>query len=174
MFIIENLDVLEMKIEISEYSIGKVAVGQEVEISADILSGDTVKGTVTAISPTGEMKSSGGSTERVIPTTIRIEERDTKLIAGITARAKIVLNEADQVLVVPITAVLEGEEGSYVFVVENNVLKKVLVNIGVESDIQMEITPVEEGTLTEGMQIVSAPSMALTDGMQVMVMPSMQ
>ncbi len=174
MFIIENLDVLEMKIEISEYSIGKVAVGQEVEISADILSGDTVKGTVTAISPTGEMKSSGGSTERVIPTTIRIEERDTKLIAGITARAKIVLNEADQVLVVPITAVMEGEEGSYVFVVENNVLKKVLVDIGVESDIQMEITPVEEGTLTEGMQIVSAPSMALTDGMQVMVMPSMQ
>lgn len=172
MFIIENLDVLEMKIEISEYSIGKVAVGQEVEISADILGGDTVKGTVTAISPTGEMKSSGGSTERVIPTTIRIEDRDTKLIAGITARAKIVLNEAQQVLVVPMTAVLEDGEGSYVFAIENNVLKKVPVNIGVESDIQMEITPVEEGALAEGTQIVSAPSMALTDGMQVVVMPS--
>ena len=172
MFIIENLDVLEMKIEISEYSIGKVAVGQEVEISADILGGDTVKGTVTAISPTGEMKSSGGSTERVIPTTIRIEDRDTKLIAGITARAKIVLNEAQQVLVVPMTAVLEDGEGSYVFAIENNVLKKVPVNIGVESDIEMEITPVEEGALAEGTQIVSAPSMALTDGMQVVVMPS--
>lgn len=173
MFIIENLDVLEMKIEISEYSIGKVAVGQEVEISADILGGDTVKGAVTAISPTGEEKSSGGSTERVIPTTIRIQDKDTKLIAGITARAKIVLNEADQVLVVPISAVLESEEGTYVLAVENNILKKVLVNTGVESDIQMEISPVEEGALTEGMEIVSAPSLALTEGMQVAVMPSM-
>lgn len=173
MFIIENLDVLEMKIEISEYSIGKVAVGQEVEISADILGGDTVKGAVTAISPTGEEKSSGGSTERVIPTTIRIQDKDTKLIAGITARAKIVLNEADQVLVVPISAVLESEEGMYVLAVENNILKKVLVNTGVESDIQMEVSPVEEGTLTEGMEIVSAPSLALTEGMQVVAMPSM-
>lgn len=173
MFIIENLDVLEMKIEISEYSIGKVAVGQEVEISADILGEDTVKGAVTAISPTGEEKSSGGSTERVIPTTIRIQDKDTKLIAGITARAKIVLNEADQVLVVPISAVLESEEGTYVLAVENNVLKKVLVNTGVESDIQMEVSPVEEGALTEGMEIVSAPSLALTEGMQVVAMPSM-
>lgn len=173
MFIIENLDVLEMKIEISEYSIGKVEVGQEVEISADILGGDMVKGSVTAISPTGEMKSSGGSTERVIPTTIRIEDTNTKLIAGITARAKIVLNEADQVLVVPISAVLETEEGRYVLVVENNILKKVFVNTGVESDIQMEISSVEEGALTEGMEIVLTPSMAMTDGMQVVVIPSM-
>ena len=33
LFIIENLDVLEMEIKVSEYSIGKVAVGQEAEIS---------------------------------------------------------------------------------------------------------------------------------------------
>ena len=52
-------------------------------------------------------------------------------------------------------------------------MKKVLVNTGVESDIQMEISPVEEGALTEGMEIVSAPSLALTEGMQVAAMPSM-
>lgn len=76
-FMIENLDVLEMKIKISEYSIGKVAVGQKVSISADILNGDVVDGEVTAISPTGEEKGSG-STERVIPTTIRIMDNNTR------------------------------------------------------------------------------------------------
>ena len=75
LFIIENLDVLEMEIKVSEYSIGKVAVGQEAEISADILDGETVRGQVVSISPTGEEKG-GGSTERVIPTKVRIMERE--------------------------------------------------------------------------------------------------
>lgn len=171
MFIIENLDVLEMKISISEYSIGKIAVGQAAEISADILNGDVVNGTVTAISPTGEEKG-GGSTERVIPTTIRIEDKDTKLIAGITARAKIVLNEAEHAWIVPISAVLETEEGTFVIAVEQNVLRRIPVETGVESDIQVEIIPAAEGTLTEGMQVVAAPSESMTDGMKVIAMPS--
>ena len=62
LFVIENLDQLELEIKVSEYSIGKVALGQEAEISADILNGGTVHGVVDSISPTGEEKG-GGSTE---------------------------------------------------------------------------------------------------------------
>ncbi len=93
LFSIDNLEKLEMKINVSEYSIGKVKVGQKAEISADILGGETEEGVITSISPTGEEKG-GGSTERVIPTTIQIKNPDSKLIAGITARAQIVLNES--------------------------------------------------------------------------------
>ena len=63
LFAIDNLDNLEMKISVSEYSIGKVKLGQEAEITADILNGQTERGVITAISPTGEEKG-GGSTER--------------------------------------------------------------------------------------------------------------
>ena len=155
----------------SEYSIGKVAVGQAVQISADILGGETVQGTVTAISPTGEEKE-GGSTERVIPTTIQIEDKDTKLIAGITARAKIVLNEANEVLVLPISAIQESEEGTYVLAVVEGALKKIFVTTGVESDIQVEVISVEEGALTEGTQIVTAPAPYMVEGMQVIAVPA--
>lgn len=171
MFIIENLDVLEMKINISEYSIGKVQVGQDVDITADILNGETVKGSVTAISPTGEEKG-GGSTERVIPTTIKIQDKDTKLIAGITARAKIVLNQADHALIVPNSALLEGEEGVSVVVVQDNTVKRIPVTTGVESDLQIQVIPAEEGALTEGMEVVANPTPDMTDGMKVLVMPS--
>ena len=106
LFAIDNLDNLEMKISVSEYSIGKVKLGQEAEITADILNGQTERGVITAISPTGEEKG-GGSTERVIPTTIRIQNTDTALIAGITARARIVLNRAENVWVVPVSAIIE-------------------------------------------------------------------
>ena len=85
LFAIDNLEKLEMKINVSEYSIGKVKVGQKAEIFADILDGSTEEGVITAISPTGEEKGAG-STERVIPTTIQIENANSKLIAGITAR----------------------------------------------------------------------------------------
>ena len=121
MFIIENLDVLEMKINVSEYSIGKVQIGQPVEISADILNGEVVKGEVTAISPTGEEKGNG-STERVIPTTVRIIDQNTRLIAGITAKAKIELQKAEDAWVVPVSALLQQPDGSTAIVtIEDNI-----------------------------------------------------
>ena len=167
MFIIENLENLEMKVSVSEYSIGQIQVGQEAVISADILNGETVTGQVAAISPTGEEKG-GGSTERVIPTTIQITEDNSKMIAGITARAKIILNEAENAWIVPISAVLETEEGLFVLTVDQGVIKRIAVELGVESDIQAEVIPVDEASFTEGMSIVAAPTPIMTDGMKVM------
>ena len=171
MFSIENLETLEMKIPISEYSIGKVSVGQEAEISADILNGETVQGQVTAISPTGEEKG-GGSTERVIPTTIRIEDKNTRLIAGITAKAKIRIREASDTLIVPISALIQQGDGTYVAAIENNMIRMVPVETGVESDIQVEVILPEGETLTEGTQVVTGQVAGLTDGMQVTAVPA--
>lgn len=44
LFAIDNLEQLEMKINVSEYSIGKVKLGQQAEIQADILAGETGAG----------------------------------------------------------------------------------------------------------------------------------
>ena len=174
MFIINNLDVLQMKINVSEYSIGKVAIGQPVEISADILNGEVVKGEVTTISPTGEEKGSG-STERIIPTTIRIIDQNTRLIAGITAKAKIELNKAEDVWVVPFTSVLQNPDGTMsIAVADQNKVKMIPVKTGVESDIKTEIIPLEEGALTEGLQVIDTPSDLLKDGMTVVIAPSAQ
>ncbi len=174
MFIINNLDVLEMKINVSEYSIGKVALGQTVEISADILNGETARGEVIAISPTGEEKGSG-STERVIPTTIRIIDQNTKLIAGITAKAKIELQKAEDVWVVPISAVVQQPDGSTAIAcVKDKTVTFIPVKTGVESDIQAEIIPEEDGALTEGMQVIDAPTPMLTEGMAVTVISPVQ
>ncbi len=166
MFIIENLETLEMKVSVSEYSIGQIAVGQEAAVTADILNGESVQGQVIAISPTGEEKG-GGSTERVIPTTIRIMEDNSKLIAGITARARIILNEAEDAWIVPISSVLETAEGTCVMTVDQGAVKRIPVETGVESDIQVQVIPTQEGAFTEGMGIVVSPSEMMNDGMKV-------
>ena len=170
LFVIENLDTLELEIDVSEYSIGKVALGQEAVISADILNGDTVTGEVTAISPTGEEKS-GGSSERVIPTTIRINDKDSRLIAGITARAELTLNEVHDTWVVPGSAVMDREDGSYIAAVKEGAVELIPVDRGVESDIQTEVKARGEIPLEEGLEIITSPDAGLTDGMAVTAVP---
>lgn len=167
LFAIDNLENLEMKIQVSEYSIGKVHVGQQAVISADILDGETEQGEIISISPTGEEKG-GGSSERVIPTTIRIENQQSRLIAGITARAEIVLNEAADTWVVPVSAVLQKADGTYLASVEQNAVKLIPVETGVESDIQIEVKG--EG-LSEAVSYIVTPDPSLEDGMPVAVQP---
>lgn len=167
LFVIENLDVLELEIKVSEYSIGKVAVGQTAEISADILNGETVQGEVISISPTGEEKG-GGSSERVIPTKIRILEDNTRLIAGITAKAQIILEEAKDALSVPVSAILSVGEETYVQAVNGGMIHWIPITVGVEGDVECEIIPAEGEVLDETALIVSAPNAAYTEGMAVM------
>ena len=166
LFVIENLDQLELEIKVSEYSIGKVALGQEAEISADILNGGTVHGVVDSISPTGEEKG-GGSTERVIPTTIRITDSDTKLIAGITARASIVLEESENALTVPVSAVMEKDGTAYVQELTDGGVSWVPVTIGVEGDVEAEIIPQEGHALDENSLLIAEPGEQYPEGMAV-------
>lgn len=166
LFVIENLDNLELEIKVSEYTIGKVAVGQEAEISADILNGETVHGEVTSISPTGEEKG-GGSSERVIPTKIRVTDQDTKLIAGITARASIVLEESENALTVPVSAVMEKDGTNYVQEIGDGTVSWVPVDIGVEGDVEMEIIPAGGSFLDENSVLIAKPGEQYTEGMAV-------
>lgn len=168
MFIIENLAQLEMELQISEYSVGDVSVGLPVDITADILNGKTVTGTITSISPTGEEKTGSASTERVVPATVSIDKADSELIAGITARASIVTERAEDVFKVPSSAVRTGEDGSRQIAVlkeGTGIVHFVSVDTGVESDLETEIIPIGE-ELTEGMTLLLTPD-GLTEGMEV-------
>lgn len=172
LFIIENLDVLEMKIPVSEYAIGKVKLDQKVEISADILSGESVVGRVKAISPTGERKDNS-TTERVIPITINIEEKNTGLISGINAKANILIGSAEDVLIASSSSLIQLEEGIFVAVVKDGIVHMVKVETGVESDIQIELKPADGYELSEGDTIIANPEPGITDGMVVTPMPHM-
>lgn len=56
--------------------------------------------------------------------------------------------------------------------VENNMIRMVPVETGVESDIQVEVILPEGETLTEGTQVVTGQVAGLTDGMQVTAVPA--
>ena len=112
----------------------------------------------------------------VIPVVIDIDKGESNLIAGVTAKATILIDEVAAVLTVPIDAVFEDPstgETSVFIISENDTLTKVPVNIGLEGDFDTEISAADESgsaLLTEGARIVLAPSYELADGMAVTVM----
>ncbi len=170
MFVVENIDQLEMDILISEYDIGRIEIGQPVTITADILKGEAVEGVVDRISPTGEEKS--GSTERVIPTTVRITGDAKGLIAGINAKAEILIAQSQDTLIVPLECLQENEDGttSVLKVNEQNQIEIIEVTTGVESDINVEVF---SDLLNEGDNLVISPTPDLTEG-TLITTPEMQ
>lgn len=170
MFVVENIDQLEMDILISEYDIGKIEIGQTVTITADILKEEVVEGVVDRISPTGEEKT--GSTERVIPTTVRITGDTKGLIAGINAKAEILIAQSQDTLIVPLECLQEKEDGtiSVLKVNSENKIEVIPVTTGVENDISVEVF---SDLLNEGDNIVVSPTPELTEGTLVTT-PEMQ
>ena len=172
-FTIENLDQLELAINVSEYSIGIISLGQKASITADILGDESLTGEVSSISPTGEEKGTTSS-ERVIPIKVRIEGDKKGLISGITAKADIVLSEAKDVFVVPLGSVYTGENGkSEMQFVVNGKIHIIPVKTGVESDVSVEVSPLEkDAAFTAGAHFVTTPDPSLSEGTEVTDTPS--
>lgn len=166
MFVVENLNKLQMKIFVSEYDISKIKIGQTAFITSDVIKNETAKGVVSRISPTAEQKDNN-TMERVIPVVIDIAEKPESLIAGVISTAKIEVDRADNVYAVPSGAIVVDENNeNKVFVLnEDNTIKSIKVELGLETDLETEIISNE---LINSMKIVINPDLSLTDGMIVM------
>lgn len=166
MFVVENLDKLQMKVSISEFDIGKIKTNQEVEIYSDILGSDYVKGIVGRISPTAEQKDANAM-ERVIPVLIDVIEKPDSLIAGVIATAKIKVAKEVNVFAVPSGALIQDENSKFkIFILNSdNTLKSIPVEIGLETDLE---TVIQSSELTEDMKVVINPDYnTFIDGMVI-------
>lgn len=102
--VIYDLSYLQMTMSIDELDISSVEVGQEVQITADAVEGQTYTGVVTEVSVAGT--TSGGIT--TYPVTVRIDETDG-LLPGMNVDAEIIISSAEDVLAVPSAAVNRGD-----------------------------------------------------------------
>lgn len=165
MFVIENLNDLQMRVSVSEYDIGKIKIGQDVEIYSDVMGSEAAKGIVSRISPTAEQKDNN-TMERVIPVVIDVAEMPESLMAGVIATAKIKVDRADNVFAVPSGAIISDENNqNKVFQLkDDNSIKSISVETGLETDLE---TVIKGSELSENMKIIINPDMSLTDGMIV-------
>lgn len=167
LFVVEDLSSLKMQVKASEYDISKIQVGQKVTISAEVLGDGMAEGVVSHIAPTGELKDNSGK-EMVIPVKIDITP-GSGLIAGVTAKADILVAESKNTLAIPLDALgtdqATGE--SYIFTVsKDNKLKKEIITTGLESDFYIEVT---SDNIKEGDRFVLNPTPDLTDGQTIVL-----
>ena len=109
---IYDMSYLEMKLNVDELKIRSLEVGQEVEITADAVPGETYKGVISSILVAGT--TANGSTS--YPVTVRIDEMGD-LLPGMNASAKITTASVKDVLALPNAALVRG---SYVLVTKDS------------------------------------------------------
>ena len=160
--VVEDLSSLKIEVLISEYDIGKVKLDQKAIITSESIGNQELEGSMAKISPTGEPKDLTGK-EMVVPVTITIQKGTSNLISGVTAKARIIIEEAKGVLTVPVEAVIEDPDSgnSYIYTLEENILKKVKVDLGVEGNFNVEIKNVK---LDVGTLVVLSPTLDMEDG----------
>lgn len=109
---IYDMSYLEMKLNVDELKIRSLEVGQEVDITADAVPGETYKGVISSVLVAGT--TANGSTS--YPVTVRIDDMG-ELLPGMNATAKITTASVKNVLALPNAALVRG---SYVLVTKDS------------------------------------------------------
>jgi HlyD family secretion protein len=149
-FRLDDLSRLVVDVLISEVDINRIQVGQEVVLTFDAILGKEYSGQVTEVSRVG------ASTQGLVEFKVSVQliDPDETVRPGMTAAVNIVINELDDVLLVPNRAVrvLEGKRVVYLLV--DSELEPVEITLGASSETFSEVT---DGELKPGDIIVLNP-----------------
>ncbi len=118
---------LEVETEVPETDIGKVAVGDTVNMTFDAFPNDTFLGSVLYINP-AETIAQGVVSYKV---KISFQKPDSRLKSGLTANLDIETEHKDNALVLPQYAILQNDQGTFVEVLENGTVMQVPVTLGI-------------------------------------------
>jgi HlyD family secretion protein len=154
--IAQDLTKMQIDTSVAEADIGRVKLGQEVDFTVDAYPDITFKGKVWQI--------------RIAPITVQnvvtydvvvlVDNKELKLMTGMTANVSIVVAAEKDVLKIPNAALRfrpaqtgkpKFEKGAGVWVLENQKPKRVSVKLGISDGNYTEIV---SGALTEGQEII--------------------
>jgi len=149
-FGLADLTHLLVDVEISEVDINRIEIGQPVQLNFDAILEDTFSGEVTAIGLSGLV------TQGVVSfnVTVELKEADQRIKPGMTAAVNIVVDQIEDVLLVPNRAVRVVDGERMVFVLEGQEMKPLTIDLGVSSDTYSQVL---NGKLKEGDLIVLNP-----------------
>lgn len=137
-FTILTEDSYKISLSVDELDILSVKQGQTVNITLDALDGESFEGTVTKVGTVGS--TSGSSAKYTVEITVPKAEN---MLLGMSASATIQIDEADDAVLIPLSALQESGGKSFVYTEksEDGTLSgKVEVETGLSNDSQVEIT----------------------------------
>ena len=139
-------DKLTISVTVDEMDILSVVVGQETDITLDAFPGQSFTGSVSSVDYNGT--NSGGSTKYTVNITM---DRGADMLDGMNAAVSIIVDNTEEILLIPVDALVEDESGVYVYTQYNEKKEvfgnKVEVTTGVSDGTYVEIlSGLEEGS----------------------------
>ncbi|HBD7142723.1 TPA: efflux RND transporter periplasmic adaptor subunit [Legionella pneumophila] len=133
LFHISNRDKLLVVAQVYEEDLGKVKVGQEVNVHVLSYPKQTFPGQVTLIEPNLDPLT------RTVNVRITLDNKEGLLKPGMFVRANVILTHNKAALTVPNAALLQADNQQFVFVQNGGTYKRVDVKIGAVEDDYSEI-----------------------------------
>lgn len=159
------VDPSKMKVEcdISPYYAADLRLGLEAIIKYTGSKTIELPGEVTKIAAVADVEKTANGETVTLPVEVSVTQADAIVKPGFSVDVKIITDARDNVCVVPILAIDEEDDLSYVYVVkEDGTLEKREVVQGLSNGLNIEVSNVEVGEM-----IVSTVEDYLTDGMKV-------
>ena len=131
------LEEMTLEISIDELDIASVSLGMEVSVTVDALDGNPFTGSVTGIGNTGT--SNGGNSKFTVEVTL---PRSENMLGGMNASVTIPLSAAENVLTVPVAALVENGTETLVYTgcdEDGNLTDPVTVTPGVSNGEYVQI-----------------------------------
>jgi HlyD family secretion protein len=148
---------LHVDVSVDELDIAQVEVGQQAQIRPEALDGAEIEGTVTRIAPTST------NSDGVVTYQVRVDIRNEAglpIRIGMTTDVEILVDNIDDVLVVPTEAIQRDGQNEFVEILDSdNTTQRIPVTTGAT----MDGLTVISGDLTEGLTVI-IPAQTADDG----------
>lgn len=132
---IVNNSGLKLNFNVSDDYINKIATGSKVYINVSAASDKPYEGMVTRLSP------AANSATLLYPVEVKMTTSDSNVKPGMFASVKLVVDQRDQAMCVPLNSIIDKGGEIYVFVVDNkNAVVKRAVKTGISNDEMIQIT----------------------------------
>ena len=156
-FRVDNLSSLLVDVQVSEVDINSVTVGQPVTLTFDAILGKAYHGEVIEVTQAGTVE------QGVVNFTVTVEltDADSLVKPGMTAAVNIVVEELQDVLLVPNRAVRLADGERVVYVLEEGEPVKKEIRLGSSSDTMSMVT---SGDIVEGDLIILNPPVEFGPG----------
>lgn len=164
MFTLESTESLKVSITLTKYDLDKLKVGQVAKIT---INGEEYTGEVTKINGMAQTNANGAST---FSADIHIDNPGENIFLGTEAKVNITSDTRENVLMVPISCVNYDTQGTFCYVIDEGILTRREVEVGITSDEYIEIV---NGLHTED-QIVTRVITGMTEGMKVIPMEAVE
>lgn len=155
---LKSISDIVIKSSVNKYDIVNIEEGQPATVN---IKNKDYEGKVSRI----ERMTKDSGTGTGIGIEITLDEPDSDIILGLEAKSRIHTSDLTDVTRIPLEALNEDEEGSYVFVARDGKAEKEFVECGLRSDDMVEV----KSGIDEGCLVVWKDSVEITDGMGVKV-----